>query len=227
VLGNPPLFTELPRVRLLGNLCTARRILTQWDRGKGLFHVPLNEPATTISYGGASLFRGSGVVVFSASKVGGSRGSTLLLPGWHLPPIHHLKAQLGFFIVHWRTARVKLGTFTSSTRKSNRWRRGASPPVQQVYFTSLAGARKTSGKRRLSLSAYARRGLTDGVVPEGCGLIPPSVPPTSCWSAWRTRQAILRLPRWRTNRAEEVAQRIATSWDKFVDLTLVEGGVQT
>jgi hypothetical protein len=183
------------RQGLLGNLYTARRILTQVDRGKGLFHVPLNEPATTTSCGGASLFRGAGVDVFSASKVGGSRGSTLLLPGWHPPPTHHLKAQPGFFIVHWGTARVKLGTFMSSRRKSNRWRRGASPPVQQVYFTPLAGARKTSGKGRLSLSAYARRGLTEGAVPEGRGLILPSVPPTSCWSAWRTGQAILRPPR--------------------------------
>ncbi len=99
--------------------------------------------------------------------------------------------------------------------------------MQQVYFTSLAGARKTSEKGRLILSAYARRGLTEGAVPEGRGLIPPSVPPTSCWSVWRTEQAILRLPRWRTNRAEEVAQRIATSWDTFVGLTLVEEGVQT
>ena len=129
------------------------------DRGKGLFHVLLNEPATTISCGGASLFRGSGVVVFSASKVGGSTGSTLLFPGWHPPPTHHLKAQPGFFIVHWGTTRVKPGTFTSSTRKSYRWRRGASPPVQQVYFTPLAGARKTSGKERLSLSAHAPREL--------------------------------------------------------------------
>jgi hypothetical protein len=35
------------------------------------------------------------------------------------------------------------------------------------------------------------------------------------------------LSRWRTNRAEEVAQRIATSWDTFVDLALVEEGLQT
>ena len=88
MLGNPPLFTELPRVRLLGNLYTAWRILTQLDRGKGLFHVSLNELATTTSCGGASFFRGSGVVVFSASKVGGSRDSTLLLPGWH--PLLHI-----------------------------------------------------------------------------------------------------------------------------------------
>ena len=35
------------RQGLLGNLYTVRRILTQLDRGKGLFHVPPNEPATT------------------------------------------------------------------------------------------------------------------------------------------------------------------------------------
>ena len=38
-------------------------------------------------------------------RAGHDRGSgrciVSYLPGWHPPPTHHLKAQPGFFIVHW------------------------------------------------------------------------------------------------------------------------------
>ena len=41
-------------------------------------------------------------------KVGGTRGSTSLLPGWHPPPTHHLKVQPGSsFIVNKRLTKVK------------------------------------------------------------------------------------------------------------------------
>ena len=44
--------------------------------------------------------------MFSASKVGGIRGSRSLLPGWYPPPTHHPKVQPGSsFIVHERTFR--------------------------------------------------------------------------------------------------------------------------
>src|SRR5215212_2023077 len=67
-----------------------------WHVGeaKGCFHVPLNETATTTSCDGASYSEAQGLLVFSASKVGGVRGSRTLLPGWHPPPTtHHPKVQ--------------------------------------------------------------------------------------------------------------------------------------
>jgi hypothetical protein len=47
--------------------------------------------------------------MFSASKVGGSRGSRSLLPGWH--PLLHI-----FFIVPWRAFLVKRKFLVASTR---------------------------------------------------------------------------------------------------------------
>ena len=63
-----------------------------------------------------ALVEGSWIAMFSASKVGGSRGSRSLLPGWHPPPTHHLKVQPGFFIVHWRAFLVERKFLVASTR---------------------------------------------------------------------------------------------------------------
>src|SRR5215207_7188454 len=64
-----------------------------WHVGKarGCFHVPLNETATTTSCDGASYSEVLGLLVFSASKVGGIRGSRTLLPDWHAPPTHIIR----------------------------------------------------------------------------------------------------------------------------------------
>ena len=67
------------------------RLVGTWERQKGCLHVPLSETATTTSCDGASYSEALGLLVFSASKVGGNRGSRTLLPGWHPPPTHIIR----------------------------------------------------------------------------------------------------------------------------------------
>ena len=81
-----------------------------WHVGeaRGCFPVPLNETVTTTSCNGAFYSEALGLPVFSASKIGGIRGSRTLLPGWHPPPTHHSAVQPGSsFIVNKRLTKVK------------------------------------------------------------------------------------------------------------------------
>jgi hypothetical protein len=58
--------------------------------------------------------------VFSASKVGGIRGSRTLLPGWHPPPTHITEgpARL-FYIVLLRSARAKVTLMLATPNRAS------------------------------------------------------------------------------------------------------------
>src|SRR5215203_5077676 len=66
------------------------RLVGTWERQGAVFTSRSTRRLPT-SCDGASYSEVLGLLVFSASKVGGIRGSRTLLPGWHAPPTHIIR----------------------------------------------------------------------------------------------------------------------------------------